>query len=229
MAGSLPRLVPTSDPTDLVDVQETAFAIDVPARYVCSTWEEAVNNGGVKPDAVVIGAGMFGAYCAEKIYRNSNLRVLVLEAGSFLVSEHVQNLARIGLNVPGALRVASNQADPGARERVWGTPWRSEVPFPGLAYCIGGRSLYWGGWAPRLTPADLAEHWPNEVAGFLQSATQTEDAYEVTEKETGVFEKTDYIMGPLYERLKERFEAVAASGIPTIDLVEDPPLAVQAA
>ena len=227
MAGSLPRLVPTSNPTDLVEVQETAFAIDVPARYVCSTWDEAVNNGGVKPDAVVIGAGMFGAYCAEKIYRNSNLRVLVLDAGSFLVSEHVQNLARIGLNAPGAIRVASNQADPGPRERVWGTPWRSEVPFPGLAYCIGGRSLYWGGWAPRLTPTDLADNWPNEVADFLQSATQTEDAYEVTEKETGVFDKTDYIMGPLYERLKQRFESVQ-SGVPTVDLIEEPPLAVQA-
>jgi hypothetical protein len=227
MAG-IPRLVPTSNPADLVEVQETAFAIDVPARYVCSTWEEAVNNGGVKPDAVVIGAGMFGAYCAEKIYRNSNLRVLVLDAGSFLVSEHVQNLARIGLNVPGAIRVASNQTDPGPRERVWGTPWRSEVPFPGLAYCIGGRSLYWGGWAPRLAPTDLANNWPNDVADFLQSPTQTQDAYEVTEKETGVFDKTDYIMGALYERLKQRFEAVVQAGIPTIDLIEEPPLAVQA-
>src|SRR5919202_3264009 len=128
MPGNLPRLVPTSNPADLVEVQETAFGIDVPARYVCSTWDEAVNNGGVQPDAVVIGAGMFGAYCAEKIYRNSNLRVLVLEAGSFLVSEHVQNLARIGLNAAGAVRVASNQEDPGMRERVWGNPWRSQVP-----------------------------------------------------------------------------------------------------
>jgi hypothetical protein len=41
---------------------------------------------------------MFGAYCAEKIYRHANLRVLVLDAGSFLVSEHVQNLSKIGLN-----------------------------------------------------------------------------------------------------------------------------------
>lgn len=53
-------------------------------------------------DAVVIGAGVFGAYCAEKIYRLSpNLRVLVLDAGSLLVTEHVQNLSRIGLNAAG--------------------------------------------------------------------------------------------------------------------------------
>ena len=229
MAGNLPRLFPTSDPNDLVEVQETAFSIDVPARHICSTWDEAVNNGGVKPDAIVIGAGMFGAYCAEKIYRNSNLRVLVLEAGPFLVSEHVQNLSRIGLKSADAVRVASDQDDPGTRERVWGVPWRSQVPFPGLAYCLGGRSLYWGGWAPRLTPTDLQNTWPGVLADFLQSPTQTNDAYEVTERETGVFDKTDYIMGPLYERLKQRFEAVAQAGVPTVDAVEDPPLAVQAA
>src|SRR2546421_10974039 len=127
MAGNLPRLVPTTNANDLVEVQDTAFSIDVQGRYICSTWDEAVNNGGVPFDAVVIGAGMFGAYCAEKIYRNSGLRVLVLDAGPYLVSEHVQNLARIGLNAAGAARVVSNQDDPGTRERVWGIPWRSQV------------------------------------------------------------------------------------------------------
>jgi hypothetical protein len=95
MAGNLPRLLPTGDPSDRVEVQDTTFSIDVSGRYICSTFDEATNNGGLPFDVIVVGAGMFGAYCAEKIYRNSNLRVLVLEAGSYLVSEHVQNLARI--------------------------------------------------------------------------------------------------------------------------------------
>jgi flavin-dependent dehydrogenase len=44
-------------------------------------------------DVVVLGAGIFGAYCAEKIYHLGarNKRVLLLEAGAFLVSEHVKN------------------------------------------------------------------------------------------------------------------------------------------
>jgi hypothetical protein len=67
-----------------VGVQETTFSVDVMGRFICNTWDEAVNNGGVAFDAVVIGTGMFGAYCAEKIYRHANLRVLVLDAGSFL-------------------------------------------------------------------------------------------------------------------------------------------------
>lgn len=228
MPGNLLRLIPTTDSTELVEVQETTFTIDVPGRYICSTLEEAVNSGGVQFDAVVIGSGMCGAYCAEKVYRGANLRVLVLEAGPYLVSEHVQNLARIGLNAAGAARVPRNQDDPGTRERVWGIPWRSEVAFPGLAYCVGGRSLYWGGWAPRLTPKDLS-NWPDVIATYLQSATQSNDEYEKTERETGVYDKTDYIMGALYQELKKRFNAVRQTGVPTVDQIEDAPLAVQAA
>jgi choline dehydrogenase-like flavoprotein len=220
----LNRLVDTGSP---VALQDTTLSLDVLGRFICNTWDEATNNGGVQFDAIVIGSGMFGAYCAEKIYRNSNLRVLVLEAGPFLVSEHVQNLARIGLNVAGAAPVPDNASDPGTRELVWGIPWRTQVPFPGLAYCVGGRSLYWGGWSPRLTTDDLLK-WPNEVAGFLQSPTGTGDAYEATERETGVFDKTDYISGPLNDDLKRKAN-LALPGLADVNLVEDAPLAVQAA
>src|SRR5258708_34138352 len=120
MPTDLPRLIP--DQGQRVPVQDTDFTVDVLGRYICNTWDEAVNNGGVAFDVVVIGAGMFGAYCAEKIYRHSNLRVLILDAGAFLVSEHVQNLARIGLNVPSAAQVRSNGQDPGTRARRVGKP-----------------------------------------------------------------------------------------------------------
>ncbi|SCK27585.1 Choline dehydrogenase [Variovorax sp. HW608] len=211
-----------------VRLQGTTFSIDVLGRYVCSTWDEATANGGVAFDAVVIGAGMYGAYCAEKIYRlGPNLRVLVLDAGSLLVTEHVQNLSRIGLNAAAPVSVIQNVDDPGTRELVWGTPWRSMVAFPGLAYCPGGRSLYWGGWSPRLTDADLA-NWPQPVATQLQSPTHSGDAYERVEKETGVFDKTDYISGPLFDALKKKFMS-AAAGVATVDGIEDAPLAVQAA
>ena len=238
------RLIESGQP---VEVQDTTFTTDVMGRYVCSTWDEAVNNGGVMFDAVVIGAGMFGDYCAEKIYRNANLRVLVLDAGSFLVSEHIQNLARIGLNAGPTIQVAANNQDPGPRNRVWGSPWRSQVGFPGLAYCLGGRSLYWGGWSPRLTDADLANwpqeivrflkgpraQWPSDLAAFLASVPPAPladftDGYEAVEKETGVFDKTDYISGPLNAELTKQFTAVFKS-VATLDAIEEAPLAVQAA
>jgi hypothetical protein len=86
------------------DVQRTTLGLDVLGRFVTNTWDEAVRNGGRPLNAVVIGAGMFGGYCAEKIYRlgaNAGLRVLVLDAGPFLLPTHVQNLPRTGRRLRG--------------------------------------------------------------------------------------------------------------------------------
>lgn len=237
MPLNLARLVPSPNPNDRVVIQDTDFSRDVLGRYICNTWDEAAQNGGVAFDAVVIGAGMFGAYCAEKTYRQANQRVLVLDAGCLLVTEHVQNLSRIGLNVPGPATVGFNADDPGTRELVWGNPWRSPVGFPGLAYCLGGRSLYWGGWSPRLTQDDLSQ-WPQEIRDFLQNPgglkcsedpnSTPVDEYCSTEREIGVVPTGDYISGALEDTLRQKFQA-AAPTVPSVDAIEDAPLAVQAA
>jgi len=49
-----------------VAVQDTTLALDVLGRFICNTWDEAVNNGGIQFDAVVIGSGMFGAYLLRR-------------------------------------------------------------------------------------------------------------------------------------------------------------------
>ena len=205
------------------DVQRTTLGLDVLSRFVCNTWDEATAGGTRQFDAVVIGAGMFGGYCAEQIYRfgaANNLKVLVLDAGPFLIPTHLQNLPNVGLNVPGQLSPAN---DPGiARDLVWGIPWRGNVPFIGQAYCIGGKSLYWGGWCPRLLASDLAMGWPPTVAQYL---TQN---YPLIEQQTGVADSTDFIQGPLYALLKQRVSTVIQqNAVPNLDSVQDPPLAVQ--
>src|SRR5207253_5373039 len=81
-----------------VSVQKTTFALDVLGRFVCNTWDEATRNvfnpdllqAAAPFDAVVIGAGMYGGYCAEHVWRRGG-KVLVLEAGPFVVPEHTQN------------------------------------------------------------------------------------------------------------------------------------------
>ena len=207
-----------------VAFQNTSFSVDALGRFVCSTWEEATLNGGAPFTAVIIGAGMYGAYCATKLFRRSpTARVLLLDAGRLLVSEHVQNLARIGLNVPGPISPASDPGTP--RELVWGLPWRGNVEFPGLAYCTGGKSIYWGGWCPRLTTGDLA-NWPAAAVNYLN------DHYIDVESETGVVPATDFIFGPLGDVLTN---ACVAAAVTTPDLestigdhgVEVAPLAVQ--
>ena len=204
------------------DVQRTSLSLDVMGRFVCDTWDEAVNNGGKPFDAVVIGAGMFGGYCAEKIFRfgaTRNFRVLVLEAGPFLVPTHVQNLPRIGLNVPNPIFPSADNGQP--RELVWGIAWRSNVQFVGQAYCFGGKSLYWGGWCPRLLASDLPA-WPPTVAQYLNQN------YPMLEQQTGVADKTEFIQGPLFNLLKSKIaNVISSSGVANLDSVEDPPLAVQ--
>ncbi len=217
----LPNLIPAGGP---VNVQSTTFSIDALGRYLCSTWDEATGSGGAPFSAIVIGAGMYGAYCATKIFRrHPGKRILLLDAGRFLVSEHVQNLARIGLNVPAAISPGS---DPGvARELVWGIPWRGNVEFPGLAYCTGGKSIYWGGWCPRLTAGDL-QGWPNATAQYLGAH------YTDVESETGVVPATDFISGDLLTVLQGEVSAAAAT-VPNIETgigvngVQVAPLAVQ--
>src|SRR5215472_1386535 len=222
----LPKLNP--DPNVQVDVQQTEFSHDMLGRWVCSTWTEVNNNGGAPFDVVVIGAGMYGGYIADKLYRraeNIGLRILVVEAGSYLLPTHVQNLPRLGLFGPGEQVVASNAQDPGTQNLVWGHPWHSNQAFPGLAYCFGGRSIFWGGWSPKLTPADLGTRpadqaaWPADAVAFLNAN------YDAVAEEMGVQPTDDFISGnsELVKQLKARFKAV-------IDpkLVEDAPLAVQA-
>src|SRR5262245_24392835 len=164
------------NPAVTVDVQATSLSHDMMGRWVCNTWDEVQNNGGLPFDVVVIGAGMHGGYIAEKLYRFGEpigLRILVLDAGSFLVPAHLQDLPRIGLGVPdqNTPPVTGNNVDPGPLNLVWGFPWHSPQSFPGLAYCLGGRSVFWGGWAPQLTDDDLdPARWPQSVIDFLHSA-----------------------------------------------------------
>ena len=202
------------------DVQQTDFTYDVLGRYTCSTWDEVRTNGGRPFDVVVIGAGMFGGYIADKLYRGGEdigLRVLVLDAGAFLVSAHVPNLPNIGLGLPSGIgAIPTNDKDPGTQAVVWGFPWHSNQTFPGLAYCIGGRSIYWGGWGPRMTDTDLAV-WPTDVKAFLQAN------YADVEVEIGVSPTTDYISGKFYDAVLKRFLDTAPAGYE----IKEAPLAVQ--
>lgn len=230
----IPELVPRTDangneiPTN---VQRTSLGLDVIARFVCNTWEEATaDSEGI--DVVVLGAGMYGGYCASKIYqlsqerfRNSTgkaLRVLVLDAGPFLIPEHSQNIPDLGLSTPSVFGATSIGAgtNPGTTNLVWGFGWRSNQPYSEQAYCIGGKGIYWGGWCPRLQAVDLAQ-WPREVRDYLTVTNAANPvgerpidhrdpfdpttiytrgdaltAYETMEYEIGVVPSDDFVFDP---------------------------------
>ena len=113
-------------------------------------------------------------------------------------------MPRIGLFEP---RPLLPSADPGvARSLVWGMPWRSNVAWIGQAYCVGGKSLYRGGWCPRLLASDLGA-WPPSVAAYLNTH------YATLEQQTGVDIKTDFIQGALFTLLSARANAALGRSI----------------
>ena len=212
------------------DVQQTTFSYDILGRYLCNNWQEvtvAQGPGGYPFDVVIIGAGMFGGYCAEKLYRlgaRNALRILLLDAGAFLLPSHIQNLPQqLGGKVGGPNYLRSRDDVSGVQNVIWGMPWISNELFPGLAYCVGGRSLFWGGWSPALTDADLA-NWPGDVTAYLKSTS----GYSFTADEIGSATTTDFISKTaLYTSLLNAITGV----LPLSGITEagEAPLAVQGA
>ena len=151
--------------------QDTPFAHDIIGRYTCNGLDEARNSTDTAArtdarqfDIVIIGGGSFAGVLAQHLFvadKAHQHRILVLEAGRLALPEHVQNLPMLGLNAPGPV-----VNDPGVlRAEVWGLPWRTDVPrgFPGLAYALGGRSIFFGGWSPRLLASEMPAVWPPAI------------------------------------------------------------------
>ncbi|MEV8099449.1 family 16 glycoside hydrolase [Kitasatospora sp. NPDC085879] len=212
----------------------TDFSRDVLGRYVCNSLAEALASTdtqahpGARPfDVVVVGGGSFGAAVAAHLFNvdaSRARRVLVLEGGPFLLPEHVQNLPMLGLSVPSATSIAALRQqgqERVARNEVWGLPWHSTVPFPGLAYCVGGRSLYWGGWAPHPLPAELSvTDWPKPVVDDLNGGQ-----FDAAGEQIGVDQTNDFIFGTLQNALRERLHQAVDAGdiIHAMDLSTLPP------
>lgn len=195
--------------------QTTDFSRDILGRYVCNGLDEALRSadpaqspGGRPFDIVVIGGGTFGAGVAQHaFFRGGDKRILVLEGGPLALPEHVQNLPTVGLNAAGAtsikeLRDQGQFGPDKPRAEVWGLPWHSPVKFTGLAYALGGRSLYWGGWSPRPLSSELSpSRWPVAVVNDL---TSRGGDFDRAAEQIGVTETNDFIFGPLHEALRKR-------------------------
>src|SRR5437879_8927803 len=114
----------------------------------------------------------------------------------------------------------STNMDPGVcRREVWGLPWRSNVlgGFPGLAYCIGGRSLFWCGWSPQLLDAEMpADRWPQAVRDDLNKPLPGGAAgyFQQSAEQIGVTETNDFIFGAMHEKLRQvLFDGIQAGNV----------------
>lgn len=197
--------------------QDTAFTFDIPGRYSCNTLDEALDSMNTslpdqtdaRPfDYIVIGGGSFGAVIAARLFnldRTHAHRILVLEAGPLALQEHVQNLPP-DFSPPGKGNVGT----------VWGQPWESDSPmnfnqgFPGLAFCVGGRSVFWGGWSPYLIDSEVVDpSWPKSVVKDLTTpvlpfGSSTESYLDTAARQIGTNTTNDFVFGPLHEAMRNQ-------------------------
>ena len=111
--------------------------------------------------------------------RARSRRILVLEAGPFVLPEHVQNMPFMG----------------GAPDmRV---PWVNHpaLNYTGLLFAIGGRSLTWGGWSPELLDMEMAAMAPDNRDALRLCAN---GYFAEASRQIGVKETNDFIYGPLH-------------------------------
>src|SRR5215831_891120 len=197
---------------------DTDFSRDLVGRYVCNTLDEVLvtidpnaraaaglpASADLRPfDLIIIGGGTFGAALAEHLWFRSTSRserILVLDGGPFLLPEHVQNLPVLGLNAAGA------QIGHQAQNEVWGLAWNSGIPFPGLAYCLGGRSVFWGGWSPRLLDSETPNTaWPQAVLDDLNPKRLPDGRkgyFRQSSDQIGVTATNDFIFGDLHRAMR---------------------------
>lgn len=195
--------------------ESTTFTLDNMGRFLCNTLQEAFDSAGQsvggRPrgfDTIIVGGGTFGCVVAEHLFitdTTRSRRILVLEAGPFVLPEHVQNMPFIGgtpdFRVPWAFHPALNYA--------------------GMLYAIGGRSLMWGGWSPEPLDVELAS-WPATVRAALRGGQFAEASRQI-----GVKDTNDFIYGPLHtalrKQLRDGLQSTAnRTGFSFADLLEHP-------
>lgn len=237
---------------------ETQFTRDVLGNYTCNTFAEAAGSGPF--DVIIIGGGTFGLSLAQDLFFRSrrfglgsdpqdtlrplNYRILVLEGGPFVLPEHTQDLPNLGLFGPGTQPSASS-ALPATRQELiaqgkdkqailenWGLPWNSTERFGGLAYCLGGRSLYFGGWSPRYLETEMhrtpsgsitsATLWPAAAVEDLLLERTLKKGFQLdAAKQTGVSAANDFINGTLHDLYRKKlFQAYGTipNAIPLTEL-----------
>jgi hypothetical protein len=113
-----------------------------------------------RPDVIVIGSGMGGGTVAERL-SDLRLKVLILEAGGLVFPTHVANLPR--RQVLGAFDKHLWQIWPDFRA----APFKSNTFVGGPGFNLGGRSVFWGGFIPRMTSWEL-DFWPKRVKWDLE-------------------------------------------------------------
>lgn len=114
-------------------------------------------------DVIVVGSGMAGGVLADRLSDN-RIDTLVLEAGGVPLETHIANLPR--------------RHQRGFGKHVWerwpeyqvvnyDAPGDGNVYNGAQAFNLGGRSVFWGGFIPRMSSWEL-DFWPKRIKWDLE-------------------------------------------------------------
>ena len=120
-------------------------------------------------DVIVIGSGMAGGTVAD-FASDQDLNVLVLEAGGMLFPTHTGNLPRQHSR-PGEFTKHIWELWDEFQVRNYDEDNRNDYKG-GQGFNLGGRSLFWGGFIPRMTSWEL-EFWPKQIRWYLEDMGYT--------------------------------------------------------
>jgi choline dehydrogenase-like flavoprotein len=121
---------------------------------------------------------------------------------------------------------------------VWGLSWNAapvlDYAASGLAYCVGGRSIWWGGWSPRLLDTETRTDWPQAALDDLNAKklpNGDNGYFRQSGQQIGVTATNDYIFGELHHAMREQlYSAITANRISgAVDLAslpEAPPVEI---
>jgi hypothetical protein len=210
--------------------QHTDFSRDVMGRFLCHGFDEAQKSG--LWDVIIIGGGTYSGVLAQHLYTRSHPdstglgparppRILVLEAGPFVLPAHLQNVGEFDVyppgdgsppNDPSSIEELRLRGVTGSRKEIWGIPWHSNSATPGLAYCIGGRAIAWGGWSPQFLDSEMpttsgAAPWPAAVVQDL-----TDRFFREANQQIGTNDQNDFLNGPMHFALLEKLHDSIHSG-----------------
>ena len=182
----------------LLASEPTSFTLDNMGRFLCNTLEEALDSAAQTVagrqrgfDVILSAAERSVPVIAEHFFvadATHSRRIIVLEAGPFVLPEHVQNLPYMG-GAPKCARRGSTI--PPSATRASSSPW-ADARSLGAA----GRPNCW------------IWKWPHgRRRPAMQRPALTGEYFAEASRQIGVKETNDFIYGPLHIALRKQLHA----------------------
>ncbi|WP_048879721.1 GMC oxidoreductase [Acidocella aminolytica] len=159
----------------------------------------------IAPQCLVIGSGTSGVTAAIELAQRG-LRVAVIEAGPFVLSEHIGSTPFADQH-----EMVPRIHDLVRRRTVWtDSAHEADAKAGQLApnnnawEAVGGRTLFWGGCTPRFIDSDFHD-WPYDADHFRPWYERAEQLISASGYNDGTGEVPHFIAetGPLVSRLAE--------------------------